>query len=110
MNNAKTASDPLHFSTRGQEYAKQMAQRAAKQPKTKKYPIVGTDQSINLTQDQIQELVEYGDLYDQSGNRLVLDNNRLRLMKGNRADDLMTDILTSLADQGIDTTGVTRGK
>jgi hypothetical protein len=107
--------------TRGVRYGKEMAQRAAAPPTTKKYPVIGTDQTITLTREQIEELEEYGELFDRRGNRLVLDNNRLRLIglrleKGRppQASDIVTDILRDLAAEGIDTTeaggGIHRGK
>ena len=102
--------------TRGVRYGKEMAQRAAAQPTTKKYPVIGTDRTITLKREQIDELEEYGELFDRSGNRLVLDNNRLRLEKGRppQASDIVGDILKSFAAEGIDTTeaggGIHRGK
>ena len=103
--------------TRGVRYGKEMAQRAAAPPTTKKYPIIGTDRTITLTRKQIDDLEQYGDLFTTEGNRFVLDNNRLRQDEGfdrRRADDIVGDILKSLAAEGIDTTeaggGVFRGK
>ena len=91
---------------RGNEYGKAMSQRQAKQPKTKKYPLDGTDQSISLTQGQMDELLEYGILADRSGNQLILENDKLRLEK---RKGMGTAVLEGLADAGIDTTGKTPG-
>ena len=54
-------------------------------PQGAKYPILGTDQHINLTRDQVGVLKDYGDLYDRIGNKLVLlDDNQLRIEKGRK--------------------------
>jgi len=89
---------------RGNEYGKAMSQRQAKQPKTKKYPLEGTNRSINLTQSQMDDLLEYGILADRSGNQLVLENGKLRLEK---RKNIALDVLKTLADAGEDTTGMT---
>jgi len=91
---------------RGDEYGKEMSQRRAEQPETKKYPLDGTDQSISLTQGQMDELLEYGILADRSGNQLILENDKLRLEK---RKGMGTAVLEGLADAGIDTTGATPG-
>ena len=92
--------------TRGDEYGKKMSQRRAEQPETKEYPLEGTDQSISLTQSQMDELLEYGGIADRSGNQLILENGKLRLEK---RKGMGTAVLEGLADAGIDTTGETPG-
>ena len=92
--------------TRGNEYGKAMSQRQAKQPKTKKYPLLfeGTNRSINLTQGQMDRLLRHGILPDRSGNQLVLEDGKLRLEK---RKNIALDVLKTLADAGEDTTGMT---
>jgi len=92
--------------TRGDEYGKEMSQRQAEQPETKKYPLEGTDQSISLTQGQVDRLLRHGILADRSGNQLILENDKLRLEK---RKGMGTAVLEGLADAGIDTTGATPG-
>ena len=92
--------------TRGDEYGREMSQRQAEQPKTKKYPLENIDASISLTQGQMDDLLEYGILPDASGNQLILENGKLRLEK---RKGMGTAVLENLADAGIDTTGATPG-
>lgn len=106
MNKNEYSSSPL----RGTQYAKDLSERTPEslsQPKRKKYPIIGTNKSANLTEEQVSDLVQYGDIFIDGRHRLVLDNNRLRIERASMADDLVTDILKQLADQGINTTGTT---
>ena len=82
-------------------------------PQGAKYPILGTDQHINLTRDQVGVLKDYGDLYDRIGNKLVLlDDNQLRIEKGRKMHggaDIRGAMLKDLAATGLDTFRVDGG-